>query len=131
MLSSTRTAVVYVVDDDADVLGSLRFVLETDGFAVRTFRSGEALLDTLPSSCPDCFIIDYRMPNMTGLELADLLRNQKIDTPIILITGHPDGNIPIKAAAAGISHVLLKPHVEESLAAHIWDAIDAGRSPSP
>jgi FixJ family two-component response regulator len=70
------------------------------------------------------------MPNMTGLELADLLRNRKIDTPIILITGHPDRNIPTRAAAAGISHILLKPHVEESLAACIWDAI-AERLPGP
>ena len=127
MLPSTRPPVVYVVDDDADVLGSLRFLLETDGFEVRTFRSGEALLNTLASGGADCFVIDYRMPGMTGMELVDVLRSRNIETPVILITGHPDGNIPAKAAAAGISHVLLKPHVDESLAAHIWDAIDAGR----
>jgi two-component system, LuxR family, response regulator FixJ len=126
MSSSTRTPVVCVVDDDAGVLGSLQFLLEIDGFEVRTFRSGEALLNTPAGGSADCFVLDYRMPNMTGLELADVLRSRKIEAPIILITGHPDGNIPSKAAAAGISHVLLKPHVEERLAAHIWDAIDPG-----
>jgi len=131
MPSSTRPPLVYVVDDDADVLGSLRFLLETDGFDVRTFRSGEALLNTPTSSRADCFVIDYRMLGMTGIELVDILRSRKIDAPIILMTGHPDGNIPTKAAAAGINHILLKPHVEESLAAHIWDAIEAPRPTGP
>lgn len=129
MLSSTRVPVVYVVDDDADVLGSLRFLLEIDGFEVRTFRSGEALLKAAASGAADCFIIDYRMPGMTGMELVRLLRSRNIETPVILITGHRDGNIPIKAAAEGISHVLFKPYVEESLVAHIWDVIDAGHQP--
>jgi two-component system response regulator FixJ len=130
MTSSTRIPLVCVVDDDADVLRSLRFLLEVDGFQVRTFRCGEALLDTPTGGSADCFVIDYRMPGMTGIELADLLRNRKIDAPIILITGYPDGNIAAKAAAAGISYVLLKPHVEESLPAHIWDAIHTGRQPA-
>lgn len=129
MLPSTRPPVVYVVDDNADVLGSLRFLLETEGFEVRTFRSGEALLNALASGGADCFVIDYRMPGMTGMELVDVLRSRNVKTPIILITGHPDRNIPIKAAAAGISYVLLKPHVQESLAVHIRDAIDKGCQP--
>jgi FixJ family two-component response regulator len=122
---------VYVVDDDADVLGSLRFLLETDGFEVRTFRSSEALLDTPTGDVADCFVIDYKMPGMTGIKLTDVLRSRKIDAPVILITGYLDGNIANKAVAAGISHVLLKPHAEESLAAHIRDAIDTGRQQPP
>ena len=129
MTSSIRKPFVYVVDDDADVLGSLRFLLETDGFEVRTFRSSEALLDTPTSDGADCFVIDHKMPGMTGIKLTDVLRTRKIDVPVILITGYLDGNIANKAVAAGISHVLLKPHVEESLAAHIRDAIDTGRQP--
>lgn len=131
MTSLTRAPLVYVVDDDDDVLNSLQFLLETDGFQVRTFRSGEALLNTPTSGGVDCFVIDYRMPRMTGLELTDLLRNRQVDAPIILMTGYPDRNIPAKAAAAGIRHVLLKPHVEESLVTQIRDAIDAGRPPQP
>ena len=131
MPSSTRTPLVYVVDDDADVLRSSRFLLETDGFEVRTFRSGEALLNTLTSGGVDCLVIDYRLPRMTGIELASALRTRKIDAPIILITGYPDEKISTKAAAASIGHVLLKPHVEESLAAHIWDAIEAPRPTGP
>jgi len=123
MASASTAPVVYVVDDDTDVLGSLRFLLETDGFDVRTFRSGAALLNKIATGDVDCFVIDYKMPVMSGIDLASRLRNRDIDTPIILITGYPDDNILEKAAAAGIHHVLLKPHLEESLASRIRGAI--------
>lgn len=118
--------VIYVVDDDTDVLGSLRFLLETDGFDVRTFRSAAALLNGSVADEADCFVIDYKMPAMTGIDLANRLRNRHADTPIILITGYPDENILEKAAAAGIRHVLLKPHIEESLITRIRGAIQEG-----
>ncbi len=114
---------VYVIDDDLDVLGSLRFLLETEGFEVRTFRSGTAVLSSNAARDVDCFVIDYKMPNMNGIDLASRLRDQNITTPIILITGYPDENIPAKAAAVGLHHVLLKPHLEESLVAHIRQAM--------
>jgi two-component system, LuxR family, response regulator FixJ len=127
MSSSPEKPTIYVVDDDLGVLGSLRFLLETDGFDVRTFRSGEALLNAVVSNGADCFVIDYKMPNMDGIDLANRLRNHEIATPIILITGYPDDNISAKAAIAGVHHVLLKPHLEESLVAHIWGAIQEGQ----
>jgi two-component system, LuxR family, response regulator FixJ len=114
---------VYVVDDDADVLGSLRFLLETDGFAVRTFRNGQALLNVVRSSGVDCFVIDYKMPDMNGIDLAGRLRNRDIAAPIILITGYPDENISTRAAIAGVRHVLQKPLLEESLVTRIRGAI--------
>ena len=131
MSSSTTTPVVYVVDDDTDVLGSLRFLLETDGFDVRTFRSGAALLSGIVTGEVDCFVIDYKMPTMSGIDLASRLRNRDIDAPIILITGYPDEHILDKAAAAGIRHVLLKPHLEDSLASRIRGAIQESRPVSP
>jgi two-component system response regulator FixJ len=123
MPRSTTTPVVYVVDDDTDVLGSLRFLLETDGFDVRTFRSGAALLNAIATGEVDCLVIDYKMPAMNGIDLASHLRNRGIDTPIILITGYPDENIAEKAAAAGIRHVVLKPHLEDSLVSRVRDVI--------
>jgi FixJ family two-component response regulator len=121
--SSSAKPVVYVVDDDFGVLGSLRFLLETDGFEVEDFRSGSAVMDAIGSIGPDCFVIDYKMPNMSGIELAKRLRKLGIDKPIILITGYPDNDILAKATAAGIGHVLLKPHLEESLVSHVRGAI--------
>jgi len=123
MSSSPAKAVVFVVDDDPGVLGSLRFLLETDGFDVETFRSGPALLNSVATKGADCFVIDYKMPNIDGIDLANRLRSRDIAAPIILITGYPDDNIPAKAAVAGVYDVLLKPHIEESLLARIRGAI--------
>ena len=119
---------VYVVDDDADVLGSLRFLLETDGFDVRTFRSGVALLNAVRSTGVDCFVIDYKMPDMNGIDLAGRLRNRDVAAPVILITGYPDEGITARAAAAGVRHVLLKPLLDDSLVTRIRGAIQEGRS---
>ena len=115
---------VYVVDDDADVLGSLRFLLETDGFNVRTFRSGASLLNSVRSTGVDCFVIDYKMPDMNGIDLAGRLRNRDIAAPVILITGYPDENISARAEAAGVRDVLLKPLLEDSLVSRIRGAIE-------
>jgi len=128
MLASPTKAMIYVVDDDLDVLCSLQFLLETDGFIVRTFKSGAALLRDEASDKADCFVIDYKMPNMNGLDLASRLRNRDIAAPIILITGYPDETIPEKAAIAGVSQVLRKPHLEESLVGHIKGVLADGRT---
>jgi len=119
MLPSPARTMIYVVDDDSDVLGSLQFLLETDGFDVRTFKSGAALLGE-PASCEaDCFVIDYKMPNMNGLDLVKCLRNRDISAPMILITGSQDETIADRAASAGVLHVLRKPLLDESLISHI------------
>ena len=111
---------IYVVDE-------LRFLLETDGFDVRTFCSAAALLNREIAGKVDCFVLDYKMPAMSGIDLAKRLRNRHVGTPIILITGYPDGSIAVKAASAGVQYVLLKPHLEDSLAAQIRGAIAARR----
>jgi two-component system response regulator FixJ len=116
-----------VVDDDLGVLNSLRFLLETDGFDVGAFRSGLALLNAAASNGADCFVIDYKMPNMSGIDLAKRLRKRGINTPIILVTGYPDEDILAKATAAGIHHVLMKPHLEESLVTRVWGAMREGQ----
>jgi FixJ family two-component response regulator len=114
---------VCVVDDDADVLGSLQFLLETDGFAVRTFRNGTALLNSAHAPSADCFVIDYKMPDMNGIDLAGNLRKRDIDSPVILITGYPDEGISARAAAAGFNDVMRKPLLDDNLLKRIRIAI--------
>lgn len=121
--SSCPQRTVFVVDDDAAVLGSLRFLLETDGFAVRTFRSGMALLNLGAAPGPDCYVIDYKMPDINGIELTGRLRKSEHDAPVILITGYPDENISARAATAGIKDVVLKPLLDENLVKRIRHAI--------
>jgi two-component system response regulator FixJ len=137
-MSSPHKPAVYVVDDDLGVLGSLRFLLETEGFEVRTFRSSAALLSAAPPTAADCLVIDYKMPDVNGLDLVALLRGNNIDAPVILITGYPDENIAARAATAGVEYVLFKPLLGDSLAKQIKTAIEAalpavaaGQQPPP
>jgi two-component system, LuxR family, response regulator FixJ len=123
MPSPTDRITVLVVDDDPGVLGSLRFLLETEGFDVRTFRSGAALLRSSETAGCDCFVIDYKLEDMNGLDLASQLRERRIEAPIIMITGYPDKEVMAKAATVGAREVLLKPHLEDSLAAHVRSAV--------
>lgn len=119
---------IYVVDDDLDVLESLRFLLTTEGFDVLTFHSGPALLVSNVRAGAACLVIDYKMPEMNGIDLVHKLRVQGIVTPVVLITGHPDKQIFNKAAAIGVPFVLLKPHLEKTLAIHIRLAVQHGDS---
>ncbi|MHB0770587.1 response regulator [Bradyrhizobium sp. 5.13L] len=121
--ASLARPTIFVVDDDAAVLGSLRFLLEADGFAVRTFRSGTALLNVSGATGPDCYVIDYKMPDINGIELASRLRKSDRNAPVILITGYPDENISVRAATAGIKDVVLKPLLDENLVKYIRHAI--------
>src|SRR6185503_17199763 len=120
-----RKSMIYVVDDDYDVRTSLRFLLETEGFDVRTFRSGSALLGSSTRNRADCLVIDYKMAELDGLELVQRLRRLQVSTPIILITGYPDADISAKASSAGVRQVLLKPNLEDSLIDCVRNAIDA------
>jgi two-component system response regulator FixJ len=120
---------IYIVDDDFDVLKSLRFLFETEGFEVRTFRSGSALLGSPTRHKADCLVVDYKMPEIDGLELLQRLRILGIHTPIVLITGHADDDFSAKARRAGASQVLRKPHLADSLPAVVREAIGQTNPP--
>jgi len=124
---------IYVVDDDLGVLGSLRFLLETEGFSVRTFRSAAALLSVELSGGVDCFLIDDKMPDIDGIDLVRRLCKCGNTAAVILMTDYPDEKISERAAAAGIKRVLKKPLLEDSMIRDIHLAIEenqAGGSPA-
>jgi len=125
-MSSTETPTIYVVDDDADVLGSLRFLLETDGFEVHAFGSGAALLKALDQAVVDCFVLDYRMPDVNGIDLAADLRKRGVTAPVVLISGDFDDGLGARAAAAGVRDFLVKPLLDDNLAKRIRKAIADG-----
>jgi two-component system, LuxR family, response regulator FixJ len=123
---SSKKSMIYVVDDDHHVLSSLRFLLETEGFEVRTFRSGSALLASSTRHGADCMVVDYKMAGIDGLELAERLRGLDVSAPIVMITGYPDENIASKANSAGVRQVLLKPNLEDNLVECVRNAINPG-----
>ena len=99
---------IAVVDDDAAVCDSTRFLLETYDFDVRTYQSGaEFLCDNPPIAC---LIVDYHMPGLTGLDVVSELRKRGRAVPtIIMITATTDPIVERRAAELGIKQVLKKP----------------------
>lgn len=90
---TTNSSTIYVVDDDDAVRDSLRFLLETNGYNVQTFASGEEFLEKYDPSLISILITDVRMPGMTGLQLQEELNARKVNIPIVFITGH--GTVPM------------------------------------
>ena len=109
---------IFIVDDDLGALNSLRFLLESEGYTVVTFRNGRDLLAIFPGADPSCVVIDYKMPNMNGLEVFLRLRQLQIDVPFILVTGHPDPLIRRRAREAGVE-LIEKPLSQDALLAVI------------
>ena len=93
---------VIVVDDDAAVRSSLKFLLEIDGFAVRTYESAQELVREGDSSSWRCLIVDQDMPHMTGFELVAALRKEGSEVPVILISGNVTPALKTRASHLGI-----------------------------
>lgn len=114
--------VLLVVDDDPAVRNSLKFSLEIEGFAVRLFADAQTLLNTptLPPSA--CLVIDYYLPDMSGLELLSALRSRGVTLPAFLITGHPSVAVRQRAADAGVT-IVDKPLLGNGLLETIYGAL--------
>jgi two-component system, LuxR family, response regulator FixJ len=113
-MNDNHPGVVGIVDDDSAVLDSLKFLLEVVGYQVATYPSANAFLGDGATE-PTCLIIDQHMPGMTGLQLAQKLRDDGDAIPILLITGSPSPAIVARATQLGIVNVLEKPPEEVDL----------------
>ncbi len=116
---------VFVADDDEAVLDSLRLLLDGHGYAVAGFASGEALLAALlaPNAAADCAVVDVRLPGLSGLDLQIRLKQLNRDLPVIIITGHGDIDMAVRALKAGAVDFIEKPFADRRLLDSIADAI--------
>lgn len=132
--TDTLRPVVVVVDDDTDVLRSLQFAFEVEGFEVRAFASGEALLDQPAAAIEGCLVLDYQLGGIDGLALLERLRVAGCRQPAVLITTPNDG-IMDRAAWAGVA-IVEKPLLCDSLVGEVRRLLDIppaspSGSPSP
>lgn len=118
-----NSQVVHVIDDDVDVRQSLAFLLSTAGVAVRVHESAVAFLAALPNAQGGCIVTDVRMPGMDGLELQRRLRENKIELPVIVMTGHGDVALAVEAMKAGAADFIEKPFDDEVLLGAIRSAL--------
>jgi two-component system, LuxR family, response regulator FixJ len=116
-----RLPIVAVVDDDPAVCGSLKFSLELEGFVVRAYASGAELLDDADFAECSCLVVDQRMPQMTGMELIDRLRERQVLTPAVLIVSHPNTVLSARAAKAHVP-IVEKPLLSNALLECIREA---------
>jgi two-component system, LuxR family, response regulator FixJ len=100
---------VIIVDDDADVRDSLHALLESEGFSVRAFESAKRALSAAALGDAACLIADIRMPDMDGLRLQEELAARKLGVPVIVVTGHGDVPLAVRAMKAGAIDFIEKP----------------------
>ena len=113
---------VYVVDDDADVRDSLRLLLSASDFRVEVFDSAHAFLEHAHAAHA-CLVTDVRMPGMDGLALQEELSRRGETLPVIIMTGHGDVPLAVRAMRAGAIDFLEKPFDGEALLASVDRAL--------
>ena len=117
-------AVIYIVDDDAALRGTLREVLEGDGLIVEDFESCEAFLEVYRPGRAGCLLVDAYLPGMSGLALLQHLQAAVVALPAIMITGASDVPMAVQAMKAGASDFIEKPISADDLIAAIARALE-------
>ncbi|MGB3317986.1 MAG: response regulator FixJ [Sphingopyxis granuli] len=115
--------IVYVIDDDDGVRGSLEFLLDCAGLRVRGFASADAFLKASPPLDGACVVTDVRMPGTTGIELLEALHARGGTPAVIVVTGHADVPLAIQAMKAGAVDFIEKPFDDEVILSAIRRAI--------
>lgn len=106
---------VAIVDDDAEVRGSIESLMRSAGFEVRSFESAATFLDAVADLQPLCLITDLHMPGMDGMALVRMLRRRGLAIPVVAITGYPSHAERAAVAAAGVLTLLDKPFDPDTL----------------
>jgi FixJ family two-component response regulator len=115
--------IVYIVDDDEAIRQGLCALLGTIAIDARAYPTALDFLDCVYPGMPGCLVVDVRMPGMSGLDLQNELKERGIQIPIIVITGHGDVPMAVRAMKAGALDFLLKPFNEQDLLDRILEAL--------
>ena len=113
---------VHIVDDDDSVRRSAAFMLKHAGYRVESHVSGVEFLKSAKSTERGCVLLDVRMPEMDGLEVQQEMGARGIDMPVVILTGHGDIALAVKALRAGAVNFIEKPYEKEALLRAIEEA---------
>jgi FixJ family two-component response regulator len=125
---SHAVPIVFVVDDDVSVRESLELLIRCEGWKPETFASAQAFLARPRVLVPSCMILDVSLPDLNGLELQKRIGVDRIEMPIIFITGHGDVPMTVQAMKAGAVEFLTKPFSDNVLLNAIRDALERSRA---
>ncbi len=106
---------VYIIDDDDAVRDSLSVQLEASGYEVASFPSAVSFLEIASKLQPGCVISDVQMPDMDGMELQQRLNELNLDLPVVIVTGHADVALAVRAMKAGAVDFIEKPFEERAI----------------
>jgi RNA polymerase sigma factor (sigma-70 family) len=124
----TAAPVVFVVDDDASVRSSLKFLLSTVGLQAETLDSADSFLHKKRPDVPSCLVLDVRLPGLSGLDFQRELAARNICIPIVFLTGHGDIPMSVRAMKAGAVEFLTKPFRDQDLLDAVRVALDRDRT---
>ncbi|AZV19813.1 response regulator [Mesorhizobium sp. M7A.F.Ce.TU.012.03.2.1] len=125
---TNETPVVFVVDDDISVRESLELLIGSAGWQPEIFASPIEFLARPRLAVPNCLILDVNLPELNGLALQQLIAAERIETPIIFVTGYGDIPTSVKAMKAGAAEFLTKPFGEDVMLASIEQALERSRA---
>ena len=114
---------VFIVDDDPAVRDALSWMIGTLQHPVETFDSAQAFLNAYDSEKPGCLVLDVRLPGMSGLQLQQKLKTENIQLPVIIITGHGDVPMAVRAMQNGAVNFFEKPFRDQEVLDCIQDAL--------
>ena len=120
----SETRLIHLVDDDEAVRHSASFMLRHAGFSVKTYSDGVAFLESAQQAALGCILLDVQMPHMDGLEVQQRLNDLGISLPVIVLTGHGDVEVAVKAMKAGAVDFVEKPYEKQTLVSALTRAFE-------
>ena len=128
MVQADAKPIVFVVDDDISVRESLDLLIRTAGWEPELFSSAQEFLSRTRAYAPSCLILDVNLPDLNGLDLQSRIAADRIEMPIIFVTGYGDVPMTVKAMKAGAIEFLTKPFADDVLVNAIANAIDRSQA---
>ena len=122
---------IAVVDDEESVRLALARMLRASSFDVSIYRSGEDFLDSLKTVVPDCAVLDFQMPGLTGRDVQRAISVAKLSLPIIIVTAHDQPSLREKVLADGAVAYFTKPLRRDTLIAALQQALQQPPTRTP
>jgi FixJ family two-component response regulator len=128
-IASEASATVFVIDDDRALASAMKALLEFEGLRVRAYHSAGEFVADYDDRSPGCVVSDVRLPDMSGVDLQNVLSARQFSPPMVLITGHADVPTAVRAMAAGAVDFIEKPFSDQTLVRTVHRALslDAAR----
>jgi FixJ family two-component response regulator len=120
-------AVIHIVDDDESLCRAVDSLCRSVGFQTRTYGSAQEFVDAKREDFPGCLVLDVRLPGISGLDFQTQLADLGIRLPVILVTGHGDVPMSVRAMKAGAIDFLPKPFRDQDLLDAVTTAIERDR----